>query len=87
MKRPSVPLRVRDQVFVRDGFQCTFVGPEGRCPERRGLEIDHRDPVARGGTDDPANLRVLCRAHNQLMAERAFGAEFMRTRVAGERVP
>ncbi|MCA9728578.1 MAG: HNH endonuclease, partial [Candidatus Eisenbacteria bacterium] len=64
-------------------FQCTYVGPEGRCPERRGLEIDHRDPVARGGSNEPENLRVLCRAHNRLMAERAFGIGFMQTRIAG----
>jgi hypothetical protein len=24
-----------------------------------------------------ADVRLLCRAHNQLMAERAYGAEFM----------
>jgi 5-methylcytosine-specific restriction endonuclease McrA len=41
------------------------------------LEFDHIDPVACGGESTKANLRLLCRAHNQHAAERAFGAEFM----------
>jgi HNH endonuclease len=42
-----------------------------------GLEIDHIEPVARGGEATVENLRLLCRAHNQYAAEREFGAEFM----------
>jgi hypothetical protein len=34
-------------------------------------------PVARGGDATVENLRLLCRAHNQHAAERAFGADFM----------
>jgi hypothetical protein len=28
-------------------------------------EVDHVVPYARGGTDDPSNLRVICRLDNQ----------------------
>ncbi len=45
---------------------------------RDGLEFDHIVPVARGGESTEDNLRLRCRAHNQLEAERTFGAGFMR---------
>src|SRR5262249_1811163 len=34
-------------------------------------------PVARGGKSTLDNLRLVCRGHNQLAAERALGAGFM----------
>lgn len=74
-RRRSIPVWIKDIVFKRDGGRCTFVAAEGeRCEERGGLEYDHIIPWAKGGkSDDPANVRLLCRAHNALEAERAFG--------------
>jgi 5-methylcytosine-specific restriction endonuclease McrA len=67
---------VRRQVFERDGLRCTYVSPDGRCCEARAfLELDHADPRALGGSDEAENLRVRCRAHNQLWAEQVFGLE------------
>ena len=75
----SVPAEVQRAVWERDGHQCTYVSEDGhRCEERRFVELDHVEAVARGGEATVSNLRVLCRAHNQLEAERTFGAEFMR---------
>jgi 5-methylcytosine-specific restriction endonuclease McrA len=66
----------RREVFARDGEQCTFVDAQAqRCPARGLLELDHKQPRALDGKGDPANLRVLCRAHNQLHAEQVFGRE------------
>ena len=67
---------LRDEVWGRDGGRCTFVREDGvRCPENSRLEIDHIRPYALGGSStDAANLRVLCRAHNQFHARRIFGA-------------
>lgn len=68
----------RREVFERDGTQCTYVSPDGRrCEAHAFLELDHEHPRATGGKDDAANLRVLCRAHNQLAAEQTFGREVM----------
>ena len=65
-------------VCERDQKRCTFVSESGkRCEERGFLEYDHAEPVARGGKSTIENVRLLCRAHNQFEAERAFGAEFM----------
>jgi hypothetical protein len=34
-------------------------------------EVDHIRPVSVGGTDDPANLRAVCRRHNPRGRDRA----------------
>ena len=51
--RPSL----RFQVLQRDNFTCQYCGASG--PEAR-LEVDHRIPRARGGTDALANLTTAC---------------------------
>jgi hypothetical protein len=57
-------------------LRCTYVSPDGRCCEARAfLELDHADPLALGGSGEAENLRVRCRAHNQLWAEQAYGRE------------
>ena len=76
--RRTIPAAVRREVWVRDGGRCTFVGASGhRCATRHRLEFDHVDPVARGGQATVQGMRLRCRPHNQLEAERAFGVEFM----------
>jgi len=83
--RKPIPAAVKHRVWLRDGGQCCYVSQFGeRCPERRMLEIDHKTPVARGGGHDADNLRLLCRYHNQSMADQVFGVEWMsRKRWAG----
>ena len=68
----------RRAVRERDGLGCSFVSPDGhRCGSRAFLEYDHVDPVALGGSGEPWKVRLLCRAHNQLEAERAYGREYV----------
>jgi hypothetical protein len=78
-KRPSrVTAAARREVYERDGVRCTYVAKDGRrCEARAFLELDHAEPKALGGSDDAQNLRVRCRAHNQLWAEQAFGREWV----------
>lgn len=85
-QRPAKPGRiaqaVRRAVFERDGEQCTFATESGeRCPSRTRLELDHIESRALGGSDDLANLRVRCRAHNRLHAEEVFGAAHVQRRI------
>jgi 5-methylcytosine-specific restriction endonuclease McrA len=69
-----IPAAVRDKVFERDNGRCTYVGVSGkRCGTTHGLQIDHIKPFARGGSNTPENLRLLCARHNQLEAERVYG--------------
>lgn len=77
-KRTAVPRSHIRQVILRDGEQCSFVGDDGkRCGAVDFLEVDHKHPRSRGGGNEVSNLRLLCRAHNQYVADRAFGSEFM----------
>jgi hypothetical protein len=78
-----IPTHIRRAVYARDGGQCTFVGPEGhRCGARKFLEFDHVIAVALGGESSLENLRLRCRAHNQLEAERAMGSDFIEAKRA-----
>lgn len=80
-KRKAIPEKVRLFVYHRDGGRCTFTNEAGeRCSATGNLEIDHITPVARGGTNEPENLRLMCRAHNNLQAEWAFGREFVQNK-------
>ena len=74
-------------VWQRDEGQCAFVGDSGnRCQAKNGLEYDHVNPVARGGTATADNIRLLCRAHNQYAADQTYGTAFMNgKRQAGKR--
>ena len=73
-----VPAEVKRTVVKRDGGRCTFVGDDKRrCGTRKDLEFDHVTPVAKGGRTTVENLRLRCRRHNQVEADRAFGEGFM----------
>jgi 5-methylcytosine-specific restriction endonuclease McrA len=77
-KGRHIPAAVKRAVVERDGGQCTFVSDKGkRCDSRTRLELDHVEPVARGGEATADNLRLRCRAHNQYAAELVYGEEFM----------
>jgi 5-methylcytosine-specific restriction endonuclease McrA len=77
-----IPHEVRRQVLARDGARCTFLSTDGkRCDQRALLELHHEQPFGRGGAATVENIRVLCRAHNQLLAERDYGQAFMRERI------
>jgi hypothetical protein len=79
-----IPNHVKREVVARDGGQCTFVDDNGnRCRERWGLEFHHREtPFARGGPPTVRNICLHCRPHNQLMAERDFGADIIAAKIA-----
>ena len=77
---------VKDEVWDRDGGRCVYPGPGGGvCGARAGLEFDHVRPWARGGSSDAANLRLLCRAHNDLEARKAFGGALVDAAAARRR--
>jgi hypothetical protein len=74
-----VPAEIRREVWRRDDARCTFQDSRGRrCEELAGLELHHEHAFARGGSPTLENLRLLCRAHNTLLAERDFGRAYMR---------
>ena len=68
-----IPAAVRREVSLRDGNQCGFLGPAGRCRERAFLEFHHVQPFADGGRSTAENIQLRCRAHNRYEAELVFG--------------
>lgn len=63
----AIPASVKHEVVLRQGFQCTHLGTDGRrCHERRWLHFHHLREVANGGLNTPENLRLLCSAHHRL---------------------
>jgi len=82
-----IPAAVRRIVAERDGMRYRYVDEQGRrCTERHRLEFHHRRPFGFGGDHRPENIRLLCRAHNQLLAEQDYGREAMpRYRRSGAR--
>jgi hypothetical protein len=46
-----------------------------RCSERHRLEFHHRHPYGLGGDHSPENIRLVCRVHNQYLAEHDYGKE------------
>jgi len=70
-----IPAAVKRAVSERDADRCTFVNATGkRCSERAGLEFHHDKPFALGGDRSPANIRLICRAHNSFLAEATYGS-------------
>ena len=60
--RKGITLGLRYKIMKRDGFRCVLCGKTAR--DKICLVIDHIIPITRGGTNDQANLRTLCRACN-----------------------
>lgn len=57
MSRQSIPKRLRYAVLERDGYRCRYCGAG---VDDAKLHIDHRMPVAKGGTNDFENLVTAC---------------------------
>jgi hypothetical protein len=73
-----VPAAVRREVWQRDQGRCQWkLDSGGICGSRLRVEIDHVNLKCRGARPVAAELRVLCRAHNDLAAREALGDAVM----------
>jgi hypothetical protein len=73
-----VPAAVKRAVWERDQARCSWpMGDGKRCGATRRLEFDHDLEVALGGKATIGNIRLLCRSHNLMKAERHLGRDFM----------
>ena len=78
-----VPAAIRDQVWRRDGGQCTFVGLGGhRCSSKYRIELHHVVPFGKGGPSTASNLTLRCKSHNLFAAEEDYGQEHIAQSVA-----
>jgi 5-methylcytosine-specific restriction endonuclease McrA len=62
----SIPPRVRREVLARDQHRCRAPG----CGRTRFLEVHHKIPRRRGGTNQPENLITLCGSCHRLWHEK-----------------
>jgi len=82
-----IPAAVRRTVGERDGNRCRYVDDQGRrCSARDRLEFHHRRPFGLGGDHGPQNIRLMCHAHNHLLAEHDYGKAAMARWRSGDRV-
>jgi hypothetical protein len=74
----AIPAAVKREVWGRAGGRCEWpLDGGGVCASTLRLEFDHVVPRAHGGPSTIQNVRVVCRAHNQLAARRIFGDDWM----------
>lgn len=59
-KRRNISLKTRRLVLDRDNYSCVDCGRSPRTDKGCVLHIDHRVPVAKGGTNHESNLQTLC---------------------------
>ena len=77
-KSRHIPAPVRRFVEKRDGGRCTYSDKHRRrCTKRHLLEFHHVRPFGRGGDHSPEGIVLMCRTHNQLLAEQEYGREKM----------
>lgn len=56
--RDGIPAALRFAIFKRDNYRCCICG--GSAKDGHRLEIDHKTPVSKGGSNDEGNLWILC---------------------------
>ena len=74
-ERVPIPKSLRYEIMVRDDFACQLCGRK----QANGieLEVDHKLPVSKGGTNETCNLWTLCGACNGGKSDRIL-AEWVR---------
>jgi len=70
--RNKISPTLRFRIFQRDGFKCVRCGRS--CEQGVTLAVDHRIPVAKGGTESETNLQTLCSECNAGKADKLEAA-------------
>lgn len=64
------------RIALRDLYTCQACG---RVTDKREGEVDHRTPLAEGGSDDAENLQWLCIECHRLKTQRENGQRYPMT--------
>lgn len=73
-KRQYISVKTKHHIFQKALRRCEYISPltGARCSSKHYLDIEHTKPLALGGANNPENLRIMCRAHNQLLAKQMY---------------
>ncbi|GEM_PF-4237640 len=66
MKRKSIPTKVRKRVYEKYGGQCAYCGEP---IEYKEMQVDHMEPLAKGGADSEENYMPACNLNEQYYRE------------------
>ena len=71
--RSAITAKTKRYLLAKAHQACEYQDPRTgrRCQANFQLEVDHIKPLALGGEHRAENLRILCRAHNQLAAKKS----------------
>lgn len=58
LKRKTLNKALREQILKKYQYKCCW------CSSTDKLEIDHKKPYSKGGSNHPNNLQVLCKSCN-----------------------
>ena len=70
MARKTITNKLRFEIFKRDSFKCQYCG---KTAPDVVLEVDHINPVAKGGKNDILNLVTSCYDCNRGKSDRVLG--------------
>jgi hypothetical protein len=70
-----IPSEVKRDIFSRAKGHCEYIHLENgeRCQSRHQLEFDHAQSFSQGGSHDPSNISLKCRAHNLYRTKETHG--------------
>lgn len=84
--RMHIPTKLQAAVWRRAEICCEMNLKNGeRCRSRHRCQIDHIEPVTKGGKTELSNLRILCQKHNLEAARAALGDDFIDQCIARSR--
>ncbi|WP_413294616.1 HNH endonuclease [Bdellovibrio sp. HCB185ZH] len=70
-KRKHIKSSTRRILLKKSNHICEYIHGNGqRCSSKYQLQVDHKLPLALGGTNEIQNFRILCRTHNLSEARR-----------------
>ena len=64
IRRRTIPQKVKDQVWNRDGGKCV------ECGSNEKIEFDHIIPISKGGSNTYRNLQILCEKCNRSKSDK-----------------
>lgn len=70
----TITPKTREILLKQAKHRCQFTYKTGkRCMRTNHLEVEHIIPKGKGGSNHPANLRILCKTHNLRNAYLEYG--------------